>query len=168
MDNLRMLIHYKAWADAELFGCVAELSPEQLQQPQPIIFGSLIRTMNHCYLMDRVWKANLTGQQHGITSRNPGDCPDFSSLHTQQMALNQWLIEYMKTLTAPESTEDVEFEFIGGGHAKMTRSEMLYHLVNHSTYHRGHVADMLYHFGLSPPTTDLPVYIRLVREGALI
>lgn len=167
MDNLRMLTRYKAWADAELFRCVAELSPEQIEAPQPILFGSLIRTMNHSYLMDLVWKANLLGQKHGLTSRNPRNCPDVDSIQEQQMALNDWFVEYAKALTAEQAAEDVVFDFIGGGRATMSRAEILHHLVNHSTYHRGHIADMLYHFDLSPPTTDLPVFLRKVRQGTL-
>jgi uncharacterized damage-inducible protein DinB len=38
--------------------------------------------------------------------------------------------------------------------------DILLHVVNHTTYHRGHVADMLYHQSMSPPTTDLPVFLR--------
>lgn len=167
MDNLRMLTRYKAWADAEFYRCVADLSPEQLEAPQPILFGSLIRTMNHSYLMDYVWKANLLGQKHGLTSRSPRDCPDFDTLQEQQMALNDWFVEYSEALTDEQASQDVVFDFIGGGSGTMNRAEILHHLVNHNTYHRGHVADMLYHFNLSPPTTDLPVYLGKVRQGSL-
>jgi len=46
----------------------------------------------------------------------------------------------------------------------MTRGEILLHIVNHTTYHRGFVADLFYQVrGARPPTTDLPVYL---REGA--
>lgn len=30
--------------------------------------------------------------------------------------------------------------------------------LNHATYHRGHIADMMYQPGITPPTTDLPVF----------
>jgi uncharacterized damage-inducible protein DinB len=42
----------------------------------------------------------------------------------------------------------------------MRGDEMLLHVVNHSTYHRGYVADMLYESGSRPPTLDLPVFLR--------
>ncbi|WP_261172772.1 DinB family protein [Chromobacterium amazonense] len=48
------------------------------------------------------------------------------------------------------------------------RWAMLLHIVNHKNYHRGFVADMLYQLPATPPTTDLPVYLRDVhREAAL-
>ena len=46
----------------------------------------------------------------------------------------------------------------------MTRAEILLHVVNHSSYHRGHVGDMLYQSGIEPPTTDLPVYLRHLQS----
>ncbi|MGH8147263.1 MAG: hypothetical protein ACREPY_13125 [Rhodanobacteraceae bacterium] len=33
-------------------------------------------------------------------------------------------------------------------------------MINHTTYHRGHAADILYGIGVSPPTSDLPVFLR--------
>jgi uncharacterized damage-inducible protein DinB len=42
----------------------------------------------------------------------------------------------------------------------MTRMEMLQHVVNHTTYHRGFVADLFYQVPARPPTTDLTVYLR--------
>ena len=42
----------------------------------------------------------------------------------------------------------------------MRRSDILLHVVNHATYHRGHIAMMMYGMSTSPPTTDLPVFLR--------
>ena len=42
----------------------------------------------------------------------------------------------------------------------MTRGEILLHIVNHTSYHRGFVAQMFYEVPARPPTTDLPVYLR--------
>jgi uncharacterized damage-inducible protein DinB len=54
----------------------------------------------------------------------------------------------------------VNFTFIGGGAASLTRADIVLHVVNHGTYHRGNVAAMMYQLGVAPPTTDLPVYLR--------
>ena len=42
----------------------------------------------------------------------------------------------------------------------MTRGDILLHIVNHKTYHRGVVADMLYQASSRPPVMDLPVFLR--------
>lgn len=48
----------------------------------------------------------------------------------------------------------------------MTRGDILLHVANHATCHRGHAADILYTLGVSPPNTDLPVFLRERRAGA--
>jgi uncharacterized damage-inducible protein DinB len=42
----------------------------------------------------------------------------------------------------------------------MTRGQILLHVINHTTYHRGFVADLFFQVPARPPTTDLPVYLR--------
>jgi uncharacterized damage-inducible protein DinB len=59
--------------------------------------------------------------------------------------------------------EKVQFTFVGGGAGLMTRGEMLLHVVNHTTYHRGFISDMFYQVRALPPTTDLPVFLRDVK-----
>ena len=44
----------------------------------------------------------------------------------------------------------------------MTRRDILLHVANHGTYHRGNVASMMYQAGVAPPTTDLPVFLKLL------
>jgi uncharacterized damage-inducible protein DinB len=59
--------------------------------------------------------------------------------------------------------ELVDFTFVGGGDGAMTRYEILLHVVNHTSYHRGFVADLFYQVPASPPVTDLPVFTRRER-----
>lgn len=160
MNELARLIRYNAWADGVFFEALSKLPPELLSAPQPIIFGSIVRTLNHVHAMDRVWRAHLEGRPHGYTTRNPVDCPAFGELRRAQAELDQWFVGYVDALPRERQSELVEFTFIGGGDGAMTRAEILLHVVNHTTYHRGHVAGMLYQAGAKPPTTDLPVFLR--------
>ena len=47
----------------------------------------------------------------------------------------------------------------------MTRGEMLLHVVNHGSYHRGWVAEMFFDVPAANPATDLPVYLREMAKG---
>jgi uncharacterized damage-inducible protein DinB len=42
---------------------------------------------------------------------------------------------------------------------------MVEHVVNHTTYHRGYIADYFYQIPSRPPTTDLPVFLRDARPA---
>jgi Uncharacterized protein conserved in bacteria len=160
MTQMRMLARHKAWADDLFLAAVGALPAAELTAPRPIVFGSLIRTLHHVQAMDHVWQCHLLGQPHGLTSRNPEHCPDLDDLALAQRRLDAWYVAYAETLTDEGLQQVVDFEFIGGGRGRMTRGDILLHVVNHTTYHRGHVADMLYALHVAPPTTDLPVFLR--------
>ena len=160
MTAVQTFTRYKAWADDRFLSVVATVPPAELTAPRPIVFGSLLRTLHHSYAMDHVWRCHLLGQPHGLTSRNPEHCPGLEELAAAQRAIDRWYVDYAGSLSERALQETLGFEFIGGGRGAMGRGDILVHVVNHSTYHRGHAADMLYALGIFPPTTDLPVFLR--------
>lgn len=160
LRHLQMLTRYREWADRLLYQSLAAVPESRLTAAQPIVFGSLLRTLNHVYCMDQVWKAHLLGEQHGFTSRNPEACPAFDALRHAQAEIDDWYVRYAESLDERACDEVVHFTFIGGGEGAMRRGDILLHVVNHGTYHRGHVATMMYGLSVPPPTTDLPVYLR--------
>lgn len=163
--DLNLLTGYKQWANERLFRALGLLDEAQLTASHPIVFGNLLRTLNHTRAMDLVWKGHLEGRPHGFTTRNPEGSPPFAELRRSQAEIDAWFVAYAGRLSPAAADEVVGFEFIGGGKGALARGEMILHCVNHGTYHRGNVAAMLYEIGRQPPTTDLPVYLREVRAA---
>lgn len=160
VTSVRTLTRYKAWADGVFLSVISTIPEAELIAPRPIYFGSIIRTLNHSYSMDFVWQCHLLGRPHGLTTRNPADHPAIQDLVSSQRQMDAWYVDYADSLSRENLDEIVEFDFIGGGVGAMSRRDILLHVVNHTTYHRGHIADMLYHLDIRPPTTDLPVFLR--------
>ncbi|MGD8689217.1 MAG: DinB family protein [Gammaproteobacteria bacterium] len=160
MHYMQLLARYKAWADDLFLSTLFSQSREELTAPRSIPFGSLIRTLNHSCAMDFVWQCHLLGNPHGLSSRNPEQCPEIEELAACQRNMNRWYVEYVDSLSEEGLAQKVEFEFIGGGNGCMTRRDILLHVVNHATYHRGQAAAILYQLGVTPATTDLPVFLR--------
>jgi uncharacterized damage-inducible protein DinB len=160
-NTLITLTRYAEWADQKIYEVVARLPEPELVKPQKILFGSLIRTLEHAYAMDVVWQAHLQGSSHGFTSRTPQLYSDLAELRSAQLALDQWYVQLAEEMSETTAREVVHFTFIGGSAGSMTRADIVLHVVNHKTYHRGHVADMLFQIPVQPPTTDLPVFLRV-------
>jgi uncharacterized damage-inducible protein DinB len=157
MNSLAKLVRYKAWADELTFDAIRKMPEHALTAPQPIVFGNLLRTLNHVLAMDHVWQSHLLGKPHGLTTRNPEYCPPLDEIQQAQRDMDAWYIGYTDSLDA--SDELVEFTFIGGGPGAMSRADIVLHVVNHGTYHRGHVAQMMRAFE-PPPITDYPVFLK--------
>jgi uncharacterized damage-inducible protein DinB len=160
LQSIRMLSRYSGWANDRLYGALADLPEHELTKRHPIVFGSILRSLHHVYLMDLVWRAHLEGAPHGFTTRNPEQSPPFPELRAAQRDIDQWYIRYCDGLQESSCGEIVTFSFIGGGNGSMSRGDIVLHVVNHTTYHRGHIGCMIYEVPAEPPTTDLPVFLR--------
>jgi uncharacterized damage-inducible protein DinB len=160
LRHVRLLLRYSAWANSLIYSAVGELPEEELTKPRQIVFGNLIRTLNHVYTIDLVFQAHLQGREHGFKTRTPEVHVSLSELQIAQAALDGWYNDYAGQMSDSLGEEVVNFTFIGGGEGSMSRGDILLHVANHTTYHRGHIAAMMYQIPVKPPTTDLPVFLR--------
>ena len=160
LGSLVQLTRYSQWANRRLFEYLGTLPADELLASRSDGAGSILKVLNHARVVDRIWQAHLLATQHGFTSRNTEVLPRFDELGGDQAVLDAWYAEYAHQLGEAQAAEVVHFRFVDGGPGAMTRAEMILHVVNHKTYHRGYVAQMLYQAGRKPPTMDLPVFVR--------
>lgn len=165
-DSARMLTRYKAWANEIVYGTVAALPDGEALKPRATVFGNMVHTLNHLYVVDRIFQAHLEGKDHGYTARNTPTTPPLDELWRDVRALDAWYTARYDRMSDAELGEDIRFQFVGGGDGVMTRGEILMHLVNHGTYHRGFVGSMLTEAQVRPRPTDLTVYLRDVHRRA--
>ena len=164
MISPRTLTRYNAWANRLIFDAVAALPPGEAEKPRKSLFKNMVHMLNHNYVIDRIFQAHLEGRAHGYTARNTPDHPPLAELWRAQQEIDAWYVARYDAMTRAELEETIRFTFVGGGEGAMTRGEILLHLVNHTSYHRGFVAEMFYQVPAQPPTTDLPVFLRDVAQ----
>jgi len=158
--DARMLARYNAWANKLIFDAVAGLPDGEAVKPRQSLFKNMVHMLNHNYVIDRIFQAHLEGREHGHAARNTPDHPPLDELWRAQQEIDAWYIEKYDAMHDAELNGVLRFTFVGGGEGAMTRGEMLLHIVNHTSYHRGFVAQMFYQVPARPPTTDLPVFLR--------
>jgi uncharacterized damage-inducible protein DinB len=159
-STARMLTRYNAWADKLMFDAVAALPAGEAEKERKSLFRNMVHSLNHNYVIDRIWQAHLEGRDHGYETRNTKDYPPLPELWRLQQEVNAWYVAWSDKLSDAALDEPVRFTLIGGNQGVMTRGEILLHVVNHTSYHRGFVADLFFQVPARPPTTDLPVYLR--------
>src|SRR3981189_1604308 len=125
LRSVRMLTRYTAWANSLLYITLGEQPEPELTNPRQILFGNLIRTLNHVYTIDLVWQAHLEGRPHGFTTRIPDVTMSFSDLRIAQATLDAWYIRYAEEMSDRLGEEIIDFVFIGGGDGSMTRGDIL-------------------------------------------
>ena len=165
-ENIRMLTKYKAWADDITYSAVSLLPDGEATKQRNTRFGNMVHTLNHVYVIDAIFKAHLLGESHGYTARNTENNPPLAKLWKLQKEMDKWYIHYAEAISAIKLSEIIKFQFVGGGDGSMSRTDMIIHVVNHSTYHRGFIGDMMYQVPATSPANDLPVFLREVYSNA--
>jgi uncharacterized damage-inducible protein DinB len=158
-DTIQMLTRYNAWANKAIFEAVAALPGGEVTKERPTLFKNIVNTLNHLHVVDVIWQAHIEKRDHGLPALNTILYTDLAELWRAQQALDAWYITWGDTLSEANADEMVRFTLIGGKRGEMRRSEIILHVVNHTSYHRGFVADMFYQVPIRPPLSDLPVFL---------
>jgi len=132
-STARLFAQYRAWADRLTYEAVAALPPGEAEKERPTLFKTIIGTLNHNYLIDRVWQAHIEGRDHGFRARNLILHAELPALWDAQQAMNRWWSEWSAAQSSTSLPERVHFRFIGGEEGAMTRGAILLHVVNHAT-----------------------------------
>jgi uncharacterized damage-inducible protein DinB len=151
---LASLFKYKAWANEELFVCLKGME-ETAQRAER---HTAIRILNHVYVVDRIFEANLQDRRHGHTATNTPETPTLQSLWESVQTTDRWYCEYVSTLSRDALEEQIAFAFVDGDLGLMSREEMLAHVLTHGSYHRGAVGRVLAQVSIATPRDILTQY----------
>jgi uncharacterized damage-inducible protein DinB len=161
LSILRSLYAQKSWANHELFNALAALPATDHAQA----LHTVLRTLNHIHVVDRIFRAHLLGEAHGYTTTNTEDTPSLDALHFAVAETDAWYEQHVATLDAQALGQSIAFRFTDGDTGTMTREEMLFHVLTHGSYHRGNVGQVLKSISVAPPR-DLFTKFLHVREPA--
>lgn len=147
MNTLQSLFAQKAWANHELFNVLAGATAQE----QAAALHAAIRTLNHIHVVDRIFRAHLSGEPHGYAGTNTDATPTLDELHFAVADTDVWFERYVATASPAQLAERVAFRFTDGDQGAMTREEMLMHVILHGAYHRGNVGQVLKSISVAPP-----------------
>lgn len=154
-DNLTTLFRYKRWADAETLAAISRVE-ENYKEKRHL----MLRLMNHIYVVDRIFTANLSGQAHGYTALNTPETPDCATLKAAMADATEGFIDYITALPETTLMDTVHFRFVDGGAGEMKIIDMLNHVLFHGAYHRGAVGWLLSEAKQTPPKDVMTVFLR--------
>jgi uncharacterized damage-inducible protein DinB len=161
MVELKRLFAYNRWATTRTLDAVASLTPEELTRDLKSSFPSVVATLAHGLGAERVWLTRWQGT-------SPTAFPPESSLATLADVRAAWdelwrdQQTYLAGLGDVDVARPLAYKLFNGQADTQPLGDLMRHVINHATYHRGQVVTMLRQLGKTPPSTD---YIRFVREG---
>ena len=157
--SLQSLYAQKAWANNELFNVLATVTDVQ---HAPAVHTA-IRTLNHIYVVDQIFRAHLQGLPHEYTATNTDATPELGELQFAVAETDAWFEHHVAQIPVEQLAEKISFRFTDGDTGTMTREEMLFHVITHGAYHRGNVGQVLKSISVVPPRDLLTKFLH-VRE----
>ncbi|OZG70024.1 damage-inducible protein DinB [Hahella sp. CCB-MM4] len=154
---LTSLFQYKAWANHELFNELKKLDSAGHAKE----LYDAIRILNHVYVVDRIFAAQLQGGDHPYTATNTPETPALDDLFDAVQLMDEWYLDYAGGLSPQQLAECVNFTFVDGDKGTMTREEILLHIVTHGGYHRGAVGRIMAQLTVAPPRD---IFTRFLHE----
>jgi len=157
--TLQRLFGYKAWADDELLTALARLGDES-----PVT-RLAIRAFSHSHVVDRIFLSHLRGKEPPFRSTNLIELPTLERLSADIRASDQDYLDHLRELQPDRLVEDIDFLFTDGVPGRMSREEILLHVITHGVGHRGQIsAVMLLHS--APPARDgFTTYLHMAEAG---
>jgi uncharacterized damage-inducible protein DinB len=162
IEDLRTLYDYNSWANHRVLEACATLTPEQFTRDLGSSFRSLRDTLAHIYGAEWLWLERWHGRTPTALP-SPSDFPDLETIRRRFGEMDRNLVDYVASLTAGDLQRVMEIKTTAGAVYAQPLWQMLQHLANHSTYHRGQTATLLRQLGAKPVSTDL---IGFYRERA--
>jgi len=151
----RQLAQYNAWANWRVYEACAQLSDSERKAPRPCFFGSIHRTLNHILVGDRVWLSRLTAGKRDIVSLDQELYSDFSELRAARIREDERLIGVLDRYDEAETAGFLSYNSMDGAAQRVPMVQVLGHIFNHQTHHRGQVHALLSGTPVAPPSLDL-------------
>jgi uncharacterized damage-inducible protein DinB len=157
--EMRDLFAFNAWANQRVLSAVEAINTEQYTRPLGSSFSSVRDTLAHICGVEWVWLERLQGRSPAAIPKAE-EYPDVATLRTRWAEIERRWLEYVSRLDQGELDEEVDYKTLSFGASRDARWQMMQHVVNHGTYHRGQVISMLRQLGAKGTSTDLIAFYR--------
>ncbi len=163
-DHIVRSYEYHHWASDRVLEALAAASAEQLDMPWGGSFGTGRALLRHVVGVERLWLDRWNG-----TSLKA--LPDFPASFSGRDFLAAWTAikaeqqDYISELSSEQLTGELTYINLKGERWTYPLAEVLFHVVNHGTYHRGQLTHLLRDLGLAALSSDYLVFVEERRKG---
>jgi len=160
LQEITQLMAFNRWANQWFFEALSQLPAEQYGRDLQSSHGGIHGTLAHIIGVERGWLSRWQGKNEAGTAAT-------NQLHSLAELRAFWedvcdeMGQFLAALDDRKLQATLTTTARTGSHTT-SYWQMIQHVVDHSTYHRGQIVTMLRQLGVMPPSTGL---IRFYRDG---
>ncbi len=152
-NTLQRLFHYKAQANDELLTALTGLGSDST------ITNLAIKALSHTFVVDRIFAAHLRREAHAYAAANLSHMPALKDLSADIRASDLGYIDYVSGLDRDQLAEQIDFMFTDGAPGRMSREEILMHVITHGVGHRGQISAVMLLNSATPASDGFAAYL---------
>ncbi len=161
-EYLEQLYDYNYWANKRYLTVAETLSEEQLFRKQGHSWDSIQAVFVHMMSSERMWPQRWHGEQG--TFLDPKDFPTVTSIREHWLEVERSMRAFIAEQTEKLLAYDVTYTNPKGEIFTLPLWQMMAHVPNHNTHHRGEVAAMFTSMNIPHPEEEVVQYF-LIKSG---
>ena len=162
-DDLGRLFDYSVWANHKLVRAAATLSVNDFKRELDGSHGGVRGTLTHIMGAEWIWLERWKGVSP--TRRiDEAEFKDVLALREHWKVIEAHRASWFSSLRERDVVEIVRYRTLDGRGFGAPLWQLVQHVANHGSYHRGQVLHMLRQLGAKPVSTDLLFFDR--QKGA--
>ena len=166
-SHFQMMAKYNDRMNHQILSVVESLNPIDLTENKGAYFKSIIGTLNHILVGDIIWLSRFNLHSENYISlkcvielpkpQSLSDIlyPDLQSYKYARKMVDSAVINWLnKDINMSDFNRDLEYSNTAGIKSSRNFGELVSHLFNHQTHHRGQVSTLLNQMGHDIGATD--------------
>ncbi|MCI1592884.1 DinB family protein [Heyndrickxia oleronia] len=162
MNHAKNMYKYHVWANKVLLERIKELPNNVLYEEVSSSYPNIAQTFSHIYVVDVMWLQVLKGmdmQEALEASMVILEKANSYSLDEFVKYFEELALQYEEWMTSQRDLEQkINLNNPWSGARETAYSEILFHVANHGTYHRGNITTMLRQLGYASTMNDFCLY----------
>ncbi|WP_288132702.1 DinB family protein [Microbulbifer sp.] len=167
MKAFELMAQYNQWMNEKVFASAERLSEAELAEDRGAFFGSILGTLNHILIGDIIWLKRFSEHPRDFPSliylRNR-DQPkslaevvhcDLSALRSERKIIDEIIVKFSKEIAQTDADSPLNYCNTKGERFSKNFGQLVLHMFNHQTHHRGQVSTLFNQLGHDIGATDL-------------
>jgi uncharacterized damage-inducible protein DinB len=184
INDVRTLFAYNLWANRRMFSVLEKLSDAQFMAEAQSSFPSIRESVFHILAAEWIWLKRWKGASPRASVANPNasartwngmtpsDKPAYeelasvAALRAFAELLEKERQQFLGSLSDAALQRHLDYTDMAGKAFSMPLVQLMQHVVNHGTYHRGQVTTLLRQVGGETVSLDMSFFFREEHEKA--
>ncbi len=161
MTNFQNLSRYNRIANRVIYQSCALLPAEELVRERAMQYGTLIGTLNHALVMDRIWLDRFTGTESGMVLERTSVLErDFDKLRSLRQVEDVRIQDFTDSLKISFLSSQFRYKDLSDQYRHDPADRLVMHMFTHAVHHRSQIQQCLREMGANPPNLDFHVLLR--------